>query len=92
MTASNVPAWSDRHCLVTGGGRGIGRAVTQALLGAGARVTMLGRQALEAQALAALAAHLDVVQRLHAMAADVVDAQAAAITCQATSVSGGEVM
>jgi NAD(P)-dependent dehydrogenase (short-subunit alcohol dehydrogenase family) len=32
-----------RHALVTGGGRGIGRAVAAALAGAGAAVTVLGR-------------------------------------------------
>jgi NAD(P)-dependent dehydrogenase (short-subunit alcohol dehydrogenase family) len=32
-----------KHALVTGGARGIGAAVTQALLAQGARVTMLGR-------------------------------------------------
>jgi NAD(P)-dependent dehydrogenase (short-subunit alcohol dehydrogenase family) len=33
-----------RHALVTGGGRGIGRAIAASLSGAGAAVTVLGRQ------------------------------------------------
>ncbi len=45
----------DRHALVTGGSRGIGLAIAAALTRAGARVTILGRdaQALEGAVAAA---------------------------------------
>lgn len=50
------------HALVTGGGRGIGRSIAAALVGAGAAVTVLGRNAatLE-QAVDAGAAHFAAV-------------------------------
>lgn len=35
----------DRHAVVTGGGRGIGLAVAEALAGAGVRLTLIGRDA-----------------------------------------------
>jgi 3-hydroxybutyrate dehydrogenase len=38
-----APALQGRHAIVTGGSRGIGRAVAAALVGAGAAVTILGR-------------------------------------------------
>lgn len=42
-----------RHALVTGGGRGIGASIVRALVGRGARVSLLGRTAATLEALAA---------------------------------------
>lgn len=78
MAATPAPAWDQRHALVTGGARGIGRAVTQALLQAGARVTVLGRSPLTDDARLALAGSAPAAQRLHAVCADVADAPALA--------------
>src|ERR687897_2580273 len=61
-----------RRALVTGGGRGIGRAIAAALVGAGATVTVLGRDADAIdRAVAEGAAH-------HAAVADVTDGAALA--------------
>jgi NAD(P)-dependent dehydrogenase (short-subunit alcohol dehydrogenase family) len=50
------------HALVTGGGRGIGRAIAASLVGAGATVTVLGRNAATLEeAVSASAAHFSVV-------------------------------
>ena len=72
MTAmATAPDWRTRHALVTGGARGIGLAVTQALLERGARVTVLGRSPLAADRLRTLAGSTDAAARLQAVAADV---------------------
>jgi NAD(P)-dependent dehydrogenase (short-subunit alcohol dehydrogenase family) len=39
----NMESFERRHAIVTGGGRGIGRAIATALRGAGATVTIMGR-------------------------------------------------
>jgi NAD(P)-dependent dehydrogenase (short-subunit alcohol dehydrogenase family) len=50
------------HALVTGGGRGIGRAISASLVGAGATVTVLGRNAAVLdEAVSAGAAHFATV-------------------------------
>ena len=50
------------HALVTGGGRGIGRAIAASLVGAGATVTVLGRNAATLEeAVSAGAAHYGAV-------------------------------
>ena len=53
-----------KHALVTGGARGIGAAITSALLGHGARVTMLGRSpsAKDGNAVAGEGAEMAYVQ------------------------------
>ncbi|MCZ2105043.1 MAG: SDR family NAD(P)-dependent oxidoreductase [Comamonadaceae bacterium] len=70
--------WNARHCLVTGGARGIGLSVTQALLAAGARVTVLGRSLVDSDRLEAIAGGADAAQRLAAVSADVADATSVA--------------
>lgn len=76
-TRPTVLQWNARHALVTGGARGIGLAVTRALLGAGARVTMLGRSRPHEPALQkALGA--ESLRRVHVVAADVSEPAAVA--------------
>lgn len=55
------------HALVTGGGRGIGRAIASGLVQAGATVTILGRD------VAVLARAVEAGDAHHAIAADVAD-------------------
>jgi len=67
-----MTALAGRHALVTGGSRGIGRAIAQALTAAGARVTVLGRDQ------AALAQAVSQGDAAGFVAADVTDAAAVA--------------
>jgi 3-hydroxybutyrate dehydrogenase len=65
-----------RHALITGGGIGIGAAVAEALAGAGARLTLLGRnqERLEARA--------DALPEARAVVCDVTDEDAVQRVCQ----------
>ena len=74
-----------RHALVTGGSRGIGRAVAAALVGVGATVTVLGRErgALE-RVVGEGAAHRIAV-------ADVTDREAVRAALEAAAAAGGPV-
>jgi NAD(P)-dependent dehydrogenase (short-subunit alcohol dehydrogenase family) len=81
-----VGALEGRHALVTGGGRGIGAAVASALIGAGAAVTLGGRNPdrLEQQARA-------LGERAHGIVMDVTDAQSVSRGFQRATDSFGPV-
>lgn len=69
---STTRALDDMHAVVTGGGSGIGAAVAQALVDAGARVTLIGRDAAK---LVAQHEQLGASPLVHCAAADVTKAE-----------------
>jgi 3-oxoacyl-[acyl-carrier protein] reductase len=77
---------STRVALVTGGSRGIGRAITEALHQAGARVAVLGRDAARADDAARA-----LGERAFAVAADVADASQVAAAVDAVEQGLGPV-
>jgi 3-hydroxybutyrate dehydrogenase len=80
--ATGIPG---RHAVVTGGGRGLGRAIASALAQAGATVTVIGRdRATLERAVAEGVAH-------HAAVADVTDAAAARSAIEAAASRHGPV-
>ena len=75
-----------RHALVTGGGRGIGAAIAEALAAAGARVTLLGRTTAELEKTAAA-----LPGGARAVTADVTDARQVERAFAAARDAGGEI-
>ncbi|HYD82145.1 MAG TPA: SDR family NAD(P)-dependent oxidoreductase [Paucimonas sp.] len=71
MMTAQAPL-AGKHALVTGGGRGIGAAIAQALLQHGARVTLVGRNA---EALRETARRLAPAGEAQGVACDVADRQ-----------------
>jgi NAD(P)-dependent dehydrogenase (short-subunit alcohol dehydrogenase family) len=84
-TESNLAGY---HALVTGGGRGIGAAIAQALLLRGARVTITGRHG---QTLAAAAAQLGPSGQIGYAAMEVTDAASVARAFAAAAAQFGPV-
>jgi len=80
-----MPTLEGRHAVVTGGGRGIGRAIAATLTAAGAKVTVIGRGE---------PALIDTVKRGHAMGyaiADVTDDAALAHTLAQAAAARGPI-
>lgn len=75
-----------RHALVTGGSRGIGRAIAARLLADGAQVTLLGR---DAAALAAARLQLADAGVVHTVSADIADPQAVQAAFDEARQAGG---
>ena len=86
--ADNGMPLAGRHALVTGGGRGIGAAIAQALLEQGARVTLAGRHA---EALADTARGLGTPDRVGQAVLDVTDAASVARGFEAAAARFGPI-
>ncbi len=85
-TSDPLPVLAGRHALVTGANRGIGAAIARTLSSAGARVSLLVRDAGRADAVAAsLAGPYTVV------VADVTDREALVIACAAAAEALGPI-
>lgn len=85
-----MPSWTDQVALVTGGGRGIGRAISRRLASHGARIAINYRE--NADAAEALAHELEASgAHILAVQADVADEQAVAAMVAAAEAALGPV-
>lgn len=66
----------DLHAVVTGGGSGIGAAIAQALVDAGARVTLMGRDSAKLEAQRTALGALGASRAIHCATVDVTDPDA----------------
>lgn len=78
VAATTAGALAGRHALVTGGGRGIGAAIAQALAAQGARITLVGRTRV---ALDETAGRLRELAEVHCATADMADADSVQTAC-----------
>ncbi|WP_411279053.1 SDR family NAD(P)-dependent oxidoreductase [Gemmatimonas sp.] len=85
-TRDSLPVLTGRHALVTGANRGIGAAIVRTLSAAGARVSLLVRNAARAEAVAATLAGPYAV-----VVADVTDHEALVDACTAAAKALGPI-
>ena len=76
----------NRHAIVTGGARGIGRAIAERLLASGARVSLWDR---DSAALAATAAEIGTPETVHTIAVDLTDYSSVEAVATATAAAFG---
>jgi NAD(P)-dependent dehydrogenase (short-subunit alcohol dehydrogenase family) len=85
-TSDSTPALAARHALVTGANRGIGAAIARSLSAAGARVTLLVRDAARGEAVAATLPGPTAV-----VVADITDRDALLAACAAAAEALGPI-
>ncbi len=78
---------NNRVAIVTGGARGIGRAIAERLLASGAKVSLWD---VDAQALATASAELNLPDRVHTATVDLANADSVEAAAQATAAAFGK--